>query len=608
MGPSVNFQGINKFKSHFNFFYFKIYVDIEEIQDDFLSDSEFDYDKIVKNHNNAVEFYSLNLKKKQKTINQLNNNYIIKAYQLFNKCYAINIERPNPIDISTFLVWLVSKFSYATATIKRAIIYIKIFYGEKGFEMTDFCKAKLKQTYRIIKKTHANKNQNKGKEPLCYDDINFMINKMPSEIVFKRKYLACSLFLLQFYTASRSGSCLALRFKDVRIVFEHPDSNIIKSVSVTFQKTKTKNNNANLKRTIDINSNKQMCFINWFTIYLKNEFAIDMKNFNDIRVKNEWKDCKIWPIEYHTHNSLVQYVLKQNGIADASKYGTHSFRGGAVTEMLKRSLMEDTETGTNRFSHVFQEARTLGGWTDNSREFRKYFKNSMKSTIVASRFVDPNCKSTYIDTKLVQNLEQNNLQLKSKWKSDSEQLFIELFESIYKEIYKIFETQCAIKLTINMKQKIKLDFENVIKKNLLHSYAKQYNKIEYENLIIQDDNPQTRFSNVAVRIRKEIIIPLLENHQISFLIKLFNPLIESWLLNEKTKSTWAPEEDLQLIEQCVNEFGNISNLQMPNRVLWVMIIRLIVLKESYGFEYKNILENCKNNVLKKKQYQMELEF
>jgi hypothetical protein len=70
-------------------------------------------------------------------------------------------------------------------------------------------------------------------------------------------------------------------------------------------------------------------------------------------------------------------------------------------------------------------------------------------------------------------------------------------------------------------------------------------------------------------------------------------------LNEKRKSTWAPEEDLQLIEQCVNEFGNISNLQMSNRVLWVMIIRLIVLKESYGFEYKNILENCKNNVLKK---------
>ena len=212
---------------------------------------------------------------------------------------------------------------------------------------------------------------------------------MPSQAVYKRKYFACSLFLLQFQTASRSCSCLGVTFKDIRIIFENDI--FIKRIVVTFQTTKGMKTHANLIRTIDKNrDNDNMCFINWFVLYIKNEFDIDVQGYNKLRLEDNWKDKRLWSISYQSHNRLVQSNIQRTGIENYNDYGTHSLRSGSVTTMLERCLTEDCETGANRFSHVFQEARTLGGWTNKSKEFQKYFKNSLKSTVVASRFVDPN--------------------------------------------------------------------------------------------------------------------------------------------------------------------------------------------------------------------------
>jgi hypothetical protein len=55
---------------------------------------------------------------------------------------------------------------------------------------------------------------------------------------------------------------------------------------------------------------------------------------------------------------------------------------------------------------------------------------------------------------------------------------------------------------------------------------------------------------------------------------------------------WDPEQDLHFIEKCVDKACNISNLQMPNRTLLDMLIRLLVLKEMFGSKYADILVKC----------------
>ena len=84
-------------------------------------------------------------------INQKSTKESIKAFKFFSACFCKNIDHPNVADINSFIVWLDGKFSYATGTIKNCIGVIKMFYKEKGYELTDFAKAKLKQAYKKIK-------------------------------------------------------------------------------------------------------------------------------------------------------------------------------------------------------------------------------------------------------------------------------------------------------------------------------------------------------------------------------------------------------------------------------------------------------------------------
>ncbi len=122
--------------------------------------------------------------------------FSLRRLNFFSACFCKNIDHPNVADINSFIVWLVGKFSYASSTKKNCIGVIKMFYREKGYEMTDFAKAKLKQAYKKIKKCHTNKTQGTGKDPITFEDIEFMIKKMPSQAVYKRKYFKCSLVVV----------------------------------------------------------------------------------------------------------------------------------------------------------------------------------------------------------------------------------------------------------------------------------------------------------------------------------------------------------------------------------------------------------------------------
>ncbi len=247
------------------------------------------------------------------------------------------------------------------------------------------------------------------------------------------------------------------------------------------------------------------------------------------------------------------------------------------------------------FAHVFAEARTLGGWAENSTAFRKYFKNSIKSTVVASRFADPKCTEAYIDRNLFKRLEATNYKFKSNWKSDIERLHEQLNHYVQEMMFKKIEDTYSFIVTENSKNLLMNNIRNN-RYQLFILFAKQYNEREYKKFsrkIIEQ-------VEMAEKIKKEIITRLLEKHDIDFVVKLFHPIKDSWFNNGKTMSTcWDPEEDLHLIEKCVHDNGNIFNLQMPKRTLMEMIIRLAVLKESYGKEYQTILKSCKSNLEKK---------
>ena len=73
------------------------------------------------------------------------------------------------------------------------------------------------------------------------------------------------------------------------------------------------------------------------------------------------KDRKIWNIN---RNDLTDRVYRDSVNAGYPKhfFSSHSFRSGVVCQMLLNSLNGDV----NRFNQVFNDARTLGEWTENS--------------------------------------------------------------------------------------------------------------------------------------------------------------------------------------------------------------------------------------------------
>jgi hypothetical protein len=61
-------------------------------------------------------------------------------------------------------------------------------------------------------------------------------------------------------------------------------------------------------------------------------------------------------------------------VENVENYGTHSFRSGALSEILNLSLGEYADASVNRFSHVFKEAKTIGGWSEKSTVIRVFFR------------------------------------------------------------------------------------------------------------------------------------------------------------------------------------------------------------------------------------------
>ena len=149
--------------------------------------------------------------------------------------------------------------------------------------------------------------------------------------------------------------------------------------------------------------------------------------------------------------------------------------------------------------------------------------------------------------------------MKAVWKSNEEYFSGQLTDSINLKVNQLFELECKIKLSSAMKQKLTASSSDIFR-YLLHAFAEKHYSDEYNVFMSENESN----NNVSKRIRNEIIIPELKNTEVTKLVEMFDPILHEWLNSEKLKSTWAPDEDLYLIEKCTDQYGNISNLNMPN--------------------------------------------
>ncbi len=153
---------------------------------------------------------------------------------------------------------LANNKGYLHGTIRVYRYILQDYFKENGFDLKFRIKRKLSETILNIKKEHFVKNQGNVKAPLMYKDLKHIINVMPD--AYPLKNLQVSLFLLAANTAQRANTCVSVNFDDA--VVRKEVSGKIKSVDITFNVTKRRKTNANIRKIIERNDDDpQICFV-----------------------------------------------------------------------------------------------------------------------------------------------------------------------------------------------------------------------------------------------------------------------------------------------------------------------------------------------------------
>ena len=101
-------------------------------------------------------------------------------------------------------------------------------------------------------------------------------------------------------------------------------------------------------------------------------YNIEIQEFNIKKKEKRFNKRKIWNISGQKFLDWVYYAAWKAGY-DNNFFSPHSFRSGAICEMLKRAFTGDHNT----FNEVFHQARVLGHWVNKSTAFKKYVKKPL---------------------------------------------------------------------------------------------------------------------------------------------------------------------------------------------------------------------------------------
>ena len=104
---------------------------------------------------------------------------------------------------------------------------------------------------------------------------------------------------------------MAVYFKNITFRFYSPKKENVKSLTVKYDRTKGKLDNAGLTRTIDVREDKDMCFINRFSLYLLYQYNIKVTEYNELKLSQDWESKLVWNISRNAHHKLVKYTLKR---------------------------------------------------------------------------------------------------------------------------------------------------------------------------------------------------------------------------------------------------------------------------------------------------------
>ncbi len=499
----------------------------------------------------------------------LENHFYVQTYKLFCEKIAKQVFPPQLIVIHMFLNWMAFNVGYSSSSIRNARFVIMDYYKEKGYDLTTKVRELLGKTVLRIKRTHSKKGQNQGKAPMMYNDIKSILSCIPND--YEHRNRARSLFLLAHYTAQRACSCTSITFKDIHFVTNELGR---RSVNVTFNKTKGKKKDANIRKIIqEKQDDKTMCFIQAFQDYLLTEFKVDLTNPNEFKKLKEGD--KVWNISAPTFTKIIYEISFKTGYP-RHHFSSHSFRSGAVCQMLRNCLIGDN----HRFTTIFNEARTLGEWVENSQAFKRYIKKSMLGSLICTRFVNP-VKQLLSDEKLTETCHFHSIPaVISKWKPNYAYQYKILFNMCRA---RIIDKYSFLKLSKTCLDRLKKAFKiDIVMQKVLLIYCEQENPYEFAKLIkYYQTFPHNKGSKAAVlykNIKEEIIFPLLAKSNMMSVFQTLLKYVDEFEFSNSSND-FTNEEDEYIFKNLIE--NKFENLELKHKGIFRIIDRYVEIKNKY---------------------------
>jgi len=314
-----------------------------------------------------------------------------------------------------------------------------------------------------------------------------------------------------------------------------------------------------------------MCFIKAFEKYMKSKYNIEIQEFNKKKKEKRFNKRKIWNISRYNFKSWVYFAAWKAGY-DNMFFSPHSFRGGAICEMLKRAFTG----GQNTFNEVFHQARVLGHWVNKSTAFKKYVKKPLLSIVVGSRFVDPSSKEVVVSEILQSSENLHHIKKPiSRWVSNAELEYAGVYNNIKNQLIGNIlangppVSQIALERDAGM-------FPAIINL-LLIQFVKDYNRNFYNENIKGLSTTQLQDNQAYSKIRKEVICPLIDKTSTERVSKLFAPLVDEF----KDAKNLDLNSEIFLFQSVINNH-NLENIIIPESSLFSKIFHYNKYRKQFG--------------------------
>lgn len=301
-------------------------------------------------------------------------------------CAFWNLD-PWPIkeDISaSFTRWLGLDVGYAINSIEDVIIPClkRINEEQTGERLSKQVDLFISRALKDVKR-HKKKDQvSQGKEPAITVDVRHIIESTPDGL--PSKSAEASLWLCALSTGARGITCSNILLQDIINATLLIDQKML-IVQFKYRITKGTENwnhivtlegNPYLKETLN--------FAYWFRLHLKENFDLDVLEYQLWKLSQAQKEKKIWHWSCDSMRELFKSRARFAGFPDGM-LSFHSLRSGFLcSALIKAGSSKDAVTG------VLENTAFVAGWIPGRNAQLRYVKTCAKKTIVSTRLIMDN--------------------------------------------------------------------------------------------------------------------------------------------------------------------------------------------------------------------------